>query len=665
MLRELFKLLPDALIVVDEGGRVVRANGPAERLFGYPPQGLDGIQIEALMPEGTRARHAQHRVEYMSAPRVRPMGTTGLSLTGQRLDGGQFPVEISLGPLESQGRTLYLAVIRDVSESQRVRQALVRGRYDALVARVGQLALASSDETVIEGLPEQLKEALQAEAVMVVMLAPDGQSIRVAGAHGIAPERMERFVRRPHAETGLWRALVNGQPLVAEMLADGSQDDWPQPDDGRFRRGAVMPIGDREHPIGALIVLAPEVQRFDHDAMHLLQLVANLLAAMIQRRRTEEQLAHAQRLEAIGQLTGGVAHDFNNLLTVMSGNLQLLEEQTDLPPQSSELIESALRAVSRGAELTAKLLAFARRQRLLPRAVDPEALLREIAGMLQRALGESIRVRIENQGPVAPAYVDAAQLDTALLNLALNARDAMPQGGEITFSARDCRITPGERHSEVEPGHYVVFTVGDTGSGMTPETLAHAVEPFFTTREMGNGLGLSMVYGFVKQSNGFLRIDSRLGYGTQVELFLPTAPPLAVVASAPLPVLAPGSGETILVVEDEDEVRKIAEAFLGSIGYRVRGVGSAMEALHQLQEDPTISLLFSDVRLGSGMDGHELALAARALRPALPVLLTSGYADENVVPVARDPSDGFELLRKPYRHEELAMALRRSLGRPT
>jgi len=655
---QLFETVPDALIVVDDGGRIVVANRHAERLFGYAAQALTGLDLEALMPEGTRERHRGHRAAYMSHPRVRPMGGTGMTLIGQRLDGQQFPVEIALSPLHSDEGKRYLASIRDISESQRVRQAAVRARYDALVARIGQLALESADEAaVIEELPALLADALGVGAIAVAFLRPEREGVELRASIGFG-DRVEQL-EKPNS--ALWRALVEGQPLIVDDLSRQRPGEpaWPSAADTGGSL-AVMPLLGRDRAMGALIALSPEPRRFDHDALHLLRSVANLLAALVQRRRTEDQLAHSQRLDAIGQLTGGIAHDFNNLLTIMSGSLQLLESELDERPEATELIASALRSVARGSELTAKLLAFARRQRLSPRAVDPKILLHDLELMLRGTLGEAIRLQIECAERIPAAFVDATQLDTALVNLALNARDAMPRGGEIAIQASERWIAADQAWRELGAGHYVLFTVSDTGRGMTPDTLARAVEPFFSTKATGHGtgLGLSMVYGFAKQSGGHLHIDSRLGYGTRVSLYLPVAPSIALELPPALVRLTAGDGETVLVVEDDQEVRKIVAAFLQSLGYRVLAVGSATEALQQLQDDPAISLLFSDVMLGSGMNGKELARAAREQRPGLGVLLTSGYEI-----AAPDPGAGedFEMLRKPYRREQLAVAVRRHL----
>lgn len=661
MFPQLFEMVPDALIVVDASGRIVVANHQAEALFGYPPQGLTGLSVEQLIPEDVRTRHRGHRAGYMASPRIRPMGDGGMALIGLRKDGATFPVEIALSPLYTGDSLQYLASIRDISETQRARQALVRARYDALVARIGQQAVESTDEQgVVAGVPGLLEDALSVETVAVVLLREDGRP-EIHASHGAKEETLGAPENQEDTPPAF---AISNQAWIVEDLAREPQA-FPLIG-AKEGSGAVVPLLNRDRPIGAVFAWSSKKHRFDHDALHLMQSVANLLAALLLRRRTEDQLAHSQRLDAIGQLTGGIAHDFNNLLTVMSGSLQLLELQYGEQPEAAELIASALRSVARGAELTGKLLAFARRQRLVPSAVAPQRLLHDMEQMLRRTLGDTIRLKVACADTVPAAYVDASQLDSALLNLALNARDAMPRGGDITVVAEERQILERDARRDLPAGRYVVFSVADTGIGMASETLSRAVEPFYTTKGIGrgSGLGLSMVYGFVEQSGGHLHIDSRLGYGTRVELFLPIAHEVeAKPTEAPRP-LSPGLGEIILIVEDEAEVREIAAAFVRSLGYRVHAVADAQQALNVLTADRTVALLFSDVMLGVGMNGKELAQSARELHPGLAVLLTSGYEDSaNGI-----ESEAFELLRKPYRLEDLAAALRRNLdheGRET
>ena len=657
---QLFESVPDALLVVGRDGRIELANENAERLFGYASGQLNGLSIEELVPAGARERHRGHRERYMHQPRVRPMGGANMTLVGQRRDGQQFPVEIALSPLESNDEApRYLASVRDISETQRARQALARARYDTVLARIGQLALASTDEdSVIGRLPGLLAEVMDVPVVAVVVVR--GEEAVISAQTGLRSADPADPQWLSLEQGPLQRVLQSGQPvLVQSPELPGAPNPWPV----ETASAALIPLLDRSRPMGALVALSPQPARFDHDALQLLQQTGNLVSALMQRRRTEEQLAHAQRLEAVGQLTGGVAHDFNNLLTVLSGSLQLLEMECEGQRDACEIISSALRSVERGTELTSKLLAFARRQHLSPRVIDAGALLADLERMLRRTLGETVVLRIDCQPGLSPLYADASQLDSALVNLALNARDAMPGGGEITITARERWVTaepstPGQR-----PGHYIAFTVADTGHGMSPAVLARAFEPFFTTKAIGrgSGLGLSMVYGFVSQSGGYMHIHSEPRQGTRVELFLPVASADSAMREAPAPDVDVRGSEAILLVEDEADVRAIGGAFLRSLGYDVVEVGSAADALERLASREDFALIFSDVMLGGGMNGMELAQAAQALRPHIGVLLTSGYDDPSI---QIESPQRFELLRKPYRREALATAIRRNIQAP-
>jgi PAS domain S-box-containing protein len=655
--KALFETAPDAMVVCDAAGRIVLINPQGERLFGYSGNALAGQPIETLIPERARSRHHHHRAHYVAHPRVRPMGT-GQDLTGLRADGSEFPVEIALSPIDSVDGSLFVASIRDISETQRARQALARSRYDAVIADIGQLMLRSANQDgAFDGIPLLLARELDAAAVAIVHAQPETGTVRVRAAAGMKPQLEELLPELLSAEI----LVMLARTADASVLRYRTDVESPSPGlralaEAGYADFVAAPLFDRARPMGALIA-AHRTDTFDNDRLHLLQSVAILLASTMQRNRTEEQLAHAQRLEAIGQLTGGVAHDFNNMLTVISGNLQLLEMELEDRPANLEILGSALRAVGRGSGLTRKLLAIAGRQRLDPQPIDPRRLVNELAPMLTRTLGQTIEVEVSCPEDVAEVFVDPGELDTAILNLALNARDAMPRGGTLQLSVREQMITSGEAGVDLDPGNYVVITVQDTGIGMTPEVLARAFEPFFTTKDIGrgSGLGLSMVYGFVKQSGGHLTADSRLGYGTRIELMLPAVRGTETRA-APKP--APGSRggvETVLVVEDEADVRAVAIAFLRSLGYATLDAGDAAQALELLQRHPEISLLFSDVVLGSGMTGNELARAAIRLRPGLPALLASGY-EHSAVKDADAPK--FPLLRKPYQREQLAAAIR-------
>ena len=654
-LQALFAMAPDAMIVTDAQGRIVLANPQAERLFGYTKTQLRSLSVDALVPEQVRATHHLHRQRFIAQPRLRPMGS-GQELAGVRADGTLFPVEIALSPIQTEDGDFYVASVRDISESHRARQALARARYDAIVADIGRLMLESANQDLaFESIPGLLASELDTAAVAIVATQPNTTAIRVRFAVGMTLELQELLPEMLTPEFFAMTSAIHvnsaGNPAidrVRSMLADSGYGDF-----------VAAPLLDRARPMGALIAVARGRDAFNSDKVHFLQSVAHLLAATMQRYRTEEQLAHAQRLEAVGQLTGGVAHDFNNMLTVISGNLQLLEADLANRPQSQEILGSALRAVGRGAELTRKLLAFARRQRLNPQSIDPRKLLKELCPILARTLGESIKVSVDCEAESPNVFVDPGELDTAILNLALNARDAMPRGGTLYLAEREQDIENAESTAELAPGTYVVITVRDTGFGMPPDVLARAFEPFFTTKESGrgSGLGLSMVYGFVKQSGGHLVADSRLGYGTRIDMYLPAARFKEPVQDHAQPAVSSGGKETVLVVEDEAEVRSIAVAFLNSLGYSTCEAPDGEQALRLLQDRTDVRLLFTDVILGSGMDGHELARAAQRARPDLRVLLTSGYEH----PAAGSAPGGAKplpLLRKPYRREQLAAAVR-------
>jgi signal transduction histidine kinase/ActR/RegA family two-component response regulator len=536
----------------------------------------------------------------------------------------------------------------------RARQALTRARYDAVLGRIGHLALSTDGNALLEDLPGLLVDAFDSKAVLVLEF--DNGACHLRAQSGLSMEERESVDASLAAIGAIQHATAGDQEALLAQLQSVVASRLP----ALSASVAAQPLVDRGHSLGVLLALSDQPGRFDRDAEQLLHNVAILLSALLQRRRTEEQLAHAQRLEALGQLTGGIAHDFNNLLTVVSGSLQLLESECADQPEAQDIIGSALRSVERGSALTSKLLAFARRQHLTPRVVAPAGLLGDLGRMLRSTLGDSVRVNIECPSDLPAIYVDASQLDSALVNLAINARDAMPQGGEVTISARLCRLGPDSTRPRESAGDFIAFRVADNGRGMPPEVLARAFEPFFTTKApgRGSGLGLSMVYGFVQQSGGHLHIDSRPNLGTEVELFLPVA--TSPVAGAPERAAAEKrrASERVLVVEDEPDVRNIAAAFLRSFGYKVVAVGTALEALEQIAADPHIAILFTDVMLGGGMNGVELAEATRSLRPDIGVLLTSGY-DEQAT--AAESARDFELLRKPYRREQLAEALKRNL----
>ena len=386
---------------------------------------------------------------------------------------------------------------------------------------------------------------------------------------------------------------------------------------------------------------------------------ASVIRDVTERRAMEEQLHQSQKMEAIGQLTGGVAHDFNNLLTVIIGNLETIALL--MPPDNERLrraMDQATLGAQRAAALTQQLLAFSRRQPLNPKLVDVNELVVGMSDLLTRALGEAVSVKTSLSAGLWPVKADPHQLESSLLNLAVNARDAMPEGGTLTIETANSQHYRFDESSYAAnvPGEYVLIRVTDTGLGMDSETTVRAFEPFFTTKAMGQGtgLGLSQVYGFVRQSGGHVRIHSAKDRGTAVEIYLP---PLKLeregVQSVPLMVQERGH-ETILVVEDESSVRLFTTDSLRDLGYSVLEASDGPAALRVLEQHPEVHLVFVDVGL-PGMNGRQLAEAATQRRPQLKVLFTSGYAQDAV---ASRLEAGVELLTKPYTRVQLAARIR-------
>jgi two-component system cell cycle sensor histidine kinase/response regulator CckA len=385
-----------------------------------------------------------------------------------------------------------------------------------------------------------------------------------------------------------------------------------------------------------------------------------------QRRAVEDHLRRAQKVEALGQLTGGIAHDFNNLLGVIVGNLDMLAEALRADASQMELVDSALNAALRGAELTKRLLAVARQQPLATKVIDLNERLPGMVAMLQRTLGAGIDISARLADDLWSARADPSRVEDAVLNLAINARDAMPDGGGLVIATSNVRLD-GAPGGEVAPGDYVLLSVTDTGEGMPPEVIERATEPFFTTKPAGKGtgLGLSMIYGFAKQSDGHMTIDSRVGHGTTVRLYLPRAGGPGADASDAKPT-APDhrarGGETILVVDDNPELRQVSVRRLTGLGYTCVEADNGPDALALMDAGQRFDLLFTDIGLPDGMTGDVLALKARERQPDIKVLYTTGYAKATQTGAGDEHTDLKPMLRKPYRGQELTEMVRALLG---
>jgi signal transduction histidine kinase len=385
-----------------------------------------------------------------------------------------------------------------------------------------------------------------------------------------------------------------------------------------------------------------------------------LTAEIAEREKAEARLVQAQKMEALGQLTGGLAHDFNNLLTAVVGSLDLLLRRTE-DERLRKLARNAMQAADRGAQLTAQMLAFSRRQRLTPAAVNANNIVSGMGDLLARTIGPHIRIETKLEPGLWNGLADQAQIEVIILNLALNARDAMPSGGRLTIVTHNLESVPPGLAAELAPGEYVAIAVSDTGTGMSPEVQARAFEPFFTTKEVGRGtgLGLSQLYGFAKQSGGTARIESAEGEGTTVTIYLPRTT-VAAPAMAPMQERRRNAGLTsILVVDDDDGVREVCAAMLEDIGCKVTAVANGEEALHALGTS-RFTMMLTDIAMPV-MSGVELARRARDIAPEMPVLFATGYADLQ----AFGEQLGEEtVVRKPYRLSELAARIESFLQQP-
>lgn len=441
-----------------------------------------------------------------------------------------------------------------------------------------------------------------------------------------------------------------------------------------FTRLTIFNATDRRRYEAQLLEARAAAQDANRELQQLnATLEMRVEAALAEQRRAEDAFRQGQKMEAIGQLTGGVAHDFNNLLTLIIGGLDKVRRQLEGAPDALDVArlrratELAQHGARRAATLTARLLAISRQQALAPKVVDANRLLAAVTDLLQRTLGESIAIETVTAAGVWSTYIDAGELENVLINLAVNARDAMPEGGRLTIETANASLDEdyvATLNEPVEAGQYVLIAVSDTGHGMSAETLAKVFEPFFTTKDVGKGtgLGLAQVYGFIRQSQGHVRIYSELGLGTTVKLYLPRATQLHGAATSdseyePLTATTEGGNETILVVEDDEDLRSYTVGILEELGYRVLQARSAYSALELLQTDQGIALLFTDLVLPEGLNGKQLADEALRRRPGLKILFTTGYAKNAIVHNGHS-AVAVSVVTKPFTFDELARRCR-------
>ena len=626
----------DSIITLTSDGIVTSWNPAAVRLFGWTDKEMFGRSIDQIVPDD---RH--HEVPHIFDTIARGEILDNYQTVRLSKDGRAITVSLSVAPIKLASGSVIGAcsVARDITESikakERIEQEMherrritgildntINSMADAVLVgdRDGNIVLCNAAAQRVMNIREGMTPAQWTYAQQIFMAdgvtpMPLQERPLMRAVRGELFEDYELTVHYPHA----------GTPIT--FVATG----------GPIRAGS-------QQAAGGVVVY--------HDVSEA--------------RETERQLRQAQKMEAVGQLTGGVAHDFNNILTVITGTIEILEEGVADRPELAAIAKMIDDAAARGAELTNHLLAFSRRQPLQPRDTNVNALIMEVGRLLRPTLGGNIEIESMLDDNASSALIDPSQLTTSLLNLALNARDAMPGGGKLTFETTDAILDDNYAgmNEEVGPGPYVMIAVSDNGSGIAPDIIDKVFEPFFTTKVLGkgSGLGLSMVYGFVKQSGGHIKIYSEVGHGSTIKMYLPRAATMAQQFTDMAPAEPIHGGyETVLIVEDDALVRTYVTAQVRALGYRTLAATNAAEALTLIDGDTPIDLLFTDVVMPGTMNGRQLADETRRRRPGIKVLFTSGYAENAIVHHGRlDP--GVLLLAKPYRKQQLAQMIRIALG---
>jgi PAS domain S-box-containing protein len=549
-----------------------------------------------------------------------------------------------------------------------------KGRIERSVCLMHDITARRISETASKRIEQRFRGAFETAAHGMILVAPTGQIAMVNDAFREFLGRGEDDLSELTFEDLLHKD-DRGQFLYAmKRLLTGEVNLLKQ--ELRYMTGS----GQVAHGLTSVSLVRDDNKEIDQLVVQIVDVTG--------RKSAEAQLQQAQKMEAIGQLTGGLAHDFNNLLTVIIGNLQLIDMVVEGNEKAHKRALEAIDACKKGSELTKQLLAFARRQALEPQEVKINELTEKMAPLVTRSVGETVALQIHLMEGEPKAVIDPSQLESAILNLAINARDAMPNGGRLTLETQPAYLDEAyaSKYPEVTPGQYVMVAVSDTGSGISPELLEKVFQPFFTTKEpgKGSGLGLSMVYGFIKQSGGHIQVYSEVGHGTSIKMYLPrifapgeALPNIEATPAVAGPVTTPEAAKDspggapqlhqhkakILVVEDQEAVRAVACGFLTDFGYDVVEAEDGFQALTKLQEHKDIDLMFSDVVMPGGMNGFDLAQAAYSIRPDLKVVHTSGYPKGAMVH-QEEPRfrEGF-IIMKPYRREELERIIAQALAK--
>lgn len=667
-LRRVTDAVPMLISYVDQDHVYRFANGAYRDWFGVEPGSMIGRHVRDVIGDAAyddrRASIAQGLA-----------GETIVAETDMRhADGGTRRLEIRYVPhVEPDGSVPGVHILGIDVEERAQREAVVaisNGRFrTAMDAVHGVLWTNSADGRMVgeqhgwAALTGQTQEEYQGYGWSNAVHPEDVRATVEAWQAAVAVKSMFVHEHRVQRHDGAWRQYaIRGLPILD---TGGEIVEWVGVHtDITHQRAAEAALREQAETLARQV---RHRERAEEQLRHVNEnLEARVIAEIDERRQAEAKLAQSQKMETVGKLTGGVAHDFNNLLQVVSGNLQLLAKDIAGNERAETRVANAMAGVSRGQKLASQLLAFGRRQALEPKVVNISRFVRGMDDMLRRAIGEAIEVETVVTGGLWNTFIDPAQVENALLNLAINARDAMDGRGKLTIELANAHLddTYARSHDEVTPGQYVMLAVSDTGSGMSSEIIEKVFEPFFSTKAegKGSGLGLSMVYGFVKQSGGHVKIYSEVGEGTTIKLYLPRALQSEDVEVAVDTGPISGGTETVLVVEDDDAVRETVVALLSDLGYRVLKSVDASSALNVIESGIPIDMLFTDVVMPGTLKSPELARKARERLPNIAVLFTSGYTENSIVHGGKLDA-GVELLSKPYTREALARKFRSLLGK--
>jgi PAS domain S-box-containing protein len=609
-----------AIIIIDENGIILTANPSTADIFGFSEAELVGQNVSLLMPEPFRSRHDGYIRHHLKTGERRIIGI-GRQVMALKKSGAIFPAHLAVSTFEVAGQRFFTGIVHDLS---------------------AQSDPHLREQPLLQSVFNQLPDA-------VLVLGPSGTirlcNAAVADVFGYAPEEL---IGQPFSVLcGDTAELSRVLAITAGLARDGGRADTPI----GFRHKLGKPT-----PCRSAITVA-------RDQANAVVGYLFLCRDITQQVEQEEALRRSQRLEALGQLTGGIAHDFNNLLTIIQGNLELLEDDIE-DPEQRDLLGRANNAALMGGRLTNRLLTFARRRRLEPVVLDLNEQIMGMAELLRRTIGENIALGTLLAPRLWKVRADPSEIENALLNLAINARDAMPGGGKLVLETANLTLRAGDAPAGagLEPGAYVRLSVTDSGSGMTQEVLGRAFEPFFTTKQpgKGTGLGLSVIYGFVKQSGGHLTAASEPGRGTSITIYLPRVREVVARGHAPSRSRARKRAHgTVLLVEDNPEVRAVTARRMRNLGYTVLEAESGPKAMEVLKSGTMPDLVFSDVVMPE-MSGFRLAEWIRANAPGVRVVLTSGFAQDETRG-GEAPMPGVAILRKPYTAPVLARTLRRAI----